>query len=209
MIPLDTPHWQQRGACADAPDDEVFFPAAGDSDYAEARAICGACPVVNECATYALAHPEIDHGMFGGLSPSERNNLRRRRRRAEYKAEHGVEGECPNGHDITAPHSVYKRPNGRTQCRACRRESEARSRALAAAGRTQCAKGHDLTLTGAKGTDGRCLACNRDARRRQRGKSEDEINPRIAAAAAKGAHVSMHVNRGVVSAACEHCVGAA
>lgn len=35
------------------------------------RDFCSSCPVLFECRSYGLNHPEID-GVFGGLSPLER-----------------------------------------------------------------------------------------------------------------------------------------
>ncbi|MDJ0419068.1 WhiB family transcriptional regulator [Rhodococcus opacus] len=40
-----------------------------------ARAICGPCPVRQDCASHALTYQE--HGVWGGTTESDRNNERR------------------------------------------------------------------------------------------------------------------------------------
>lgn len=65
--------WIQQAACADEPTD-LFFPE--DQPGIElAKAICGACPVKPECASYAIAIPSLD-GIWGGLTRHERTKLR-------------------------------------------------------------------------------------------------------------------------------------
>ena len=48
--------------------------------YKEAKKMCSFCPAIQACAEYALAAQE-QHGVWGGLSPSERNALITRHRR--------------------------------------------------------------------------------------------------------------------------------
>ncbi|HZR48126.1 MAG TPA: WhiB family transcriptional regulator [Streptosporangiaceae bacterium] len=69
--------WAARAQCADA-DPELFFPP-GDDPAAEARQICSQCPVRDDCLAYALDAGE-QYGIWGGLDPAERRNLRRRQR---------------------------------------------------------------------------------------------------------------------------------
>jgi hypothetical protein len=67
--------WQPRGACHgmdpwDA--DAVFFPAPRDHDaIAEAKELCGWCPVRRDCLNYALEH-DLKEGIWGGLTADER-----------------------------------------------------------------------------------------------------------------------------------------
>ncbi|WP_405735042.1 WhiB family transcriptional regulator [Streptomyces sp. NBC_01537] len=67
--------WHVRGLChgmpaADA--DELFFPAPRDHEaIAEAKSICGRCPVKKDCFNHALDN-EIRHGLWGGLTEAER-----------------------------------------------------------------------------------------------------------------------------------------
>ena len=67
--------WNADARCADT-DPEIFFPSA-DSPATEARAICWNCPVRDDCLAYALDADE-EYGIWGGLDPRERQNLRRR-----------------------------------------------------------------------------------------------------------------------------------
>ena len=59
-------------------DPEIFFPEPGTSHTRELRwAIeeCGKCPVRQECAEYAIAANE-PYGLWGGLTPRERQQIR-------------------------------------------------------------------------------------------------------------------------------------
>jgi Transcription factor WhiB len=70
--------WQYDAACQDAPDPDVFFPGKGE-DGGAAKQVCAACPVTSECLDFALAtmpHPDMDFGVYGGLTPPERARLR-------------------------------------------------------------------------------------------------------------------------------------
>lgn len=48
-----------------------------DQDYGLARAVCEQCPVKQTCLQWALDHNE-DHGMWGAMTPPEREALRKR-----------------------------------------------------------------------------------------------------------------------------------
>jgi WhiB family redox-sensing transcriptional regulator len=56
-------------------DPELWFPEL-DSLWrvAQAKNICGKCPVKQECLDYALVNKFKD-GIWGGLSPTERHRL--------------------------------------------------------------------------------------------------------------------------------------
>lgn len=69
--------WAARARCADT-DPEIFFPP-GDDPATQARQICRQCPVRDDCLDYALDAGE-QYGIWGGLDPAERRNLRRRQR---------------------------------------------------------------------------------------------------------------------------------
>ena len=56
--------WQQHALCAQT-DPEAFFPEKGGSTR-EAKAVCQACQVREECLEYALANDER-FGIWGGL----------------------------------------------------------------------------------------------------------------------------------------------
>ena len=75
----DARHWRHDAACIGA-DLDLFFPVgvAGPAQWqiAQARAICARCPVRAQCLEYALSAGE-DHGIWGGLTPQQRRELRR------------------------------------------------------------------------------------------------------------------------------------
>jgi WhiB family transcriptional regulator, redox-sensing transcriptional regulator len=71
----DDREWMLEAKCLDA-DPEAFFPEKGGSTR-EAKRICAACPVREECLDHALANDER-FGIWGGLSERERRRLKRR-----------------------------------------------------------------------------------------------------------------------------------
>ncbi|WP_073224376.1 WhiB family transcriptional regulator [Streptomyces sp. NBRC 110465] len=78
--------WQTRGTChgMDVEDAEaVFFPGPRDhEDIAEAKELCGWCPVRRDCLDFALENG-LKEGIWGGLTKAERaplhKNLHKRR----------------------------------------------------------------------------------------------------------------------------------
>ena len=73
--------WLDQAACRGLNPD-LWFPARETpQDYAPAKRVCAACPVRVECLEYALSVPMLlREGIFGGLSPKERQREARRRR---------------------------------------------------------------------------------------------------------------------------------
>ncbi len=67
--------WQEQALCAQT-DPEAFFPEKGGSTR-EAKRICRACGVRDECLEFALRHDER-FGIWGGLSERERRRLKKR-----------------------------------------------------------------------------------------------------------------------------------
>ena len=70
----------ESAACAEIGDPDYFFPE-GKAEEAERlpnlRRICGGCIERRECLAYAIKE-EIQHGIWGGKTPSERGqNLKR------------------------------------------------------------------------------------------------------------------------------------
>lgn len=71
--------WQLHGACR-GEDPGIFFHPEGERGPARAaresaaKAICGRCPVLNECAAHALAVRE-PYGVWGGLSEDDREAI--------------------------------------------------------------------------------------------------------------------------------------
>ena len=68
--------WRLRAACREV-DSAVFFSPDGERGparevrEARAKAICARCPVIRECAGYAIVAGER-YGVWGGLSERER-----------------------------------------------------------------------------------------------------------------------------------------
>lgn len=67
--------WQDEALCAQT-DPDAFFPEQGMSSR-DAKSVCAACPVRQECLEYALENDER-FGVWGGLSERERRALRSR-----------------------------------------------------------------------------------------------------------------------------------
>lgn len=66
--------WQAEALCAQT-DPEAFFPEKGGSTR-DAKRVCSACPVREECLKYAMDNDER-FGIWGGLSERERRRLRK------------------------------------------------------------------------------------------------------------------------------------
>lgn len=79
--------WREQRACNGVPV-EVFFPApevARRTAYNEARAICLRCPVRLQCLEDVMAEEGTGFyrdGYRGGMSPSQRHEEMKRRRRS-------------------------------------------------------------------------------------------------------------------------------
>lgn len=76
--------WRSRANCKGAPDD-IFFPVEHRRSPVEAKRICRACPVRAACLNEAMS-VENDSmrgrfGIYGGLTPTERAALAKRRTR--------------------------------------------------------------------------------------------------------------------------------
>lgn len=74
--------YRDRARCRNE-DPELFYPLgegrAFTEQIAEAKEVCGACPVRAECLEDALARREPD-GIWGALTADERRALLRRQR---------------------------------------------------------------------------------------------------------------------------------
>lgn len=71
--------WRKQGACASPfVDPEVMFPSSAPGELANAKRICGACPVGIKCGQWAI-EKRIEFGVWGGMSESERRTILRRR----------------------------------------------------------------------------------------------------------------------------------
>jgi len=61
--------WRRQARCNNAPPD-LFFPET-EEDAATAKAICAQCPVLAECRSWILEHPE-NTGVWAGTTEQER-----------------------------------------------------------------------------------------------------------------------------------------
>lgn len=80
LMQAEYPAYDGMEPCVEAPD--MFYPEnlhgyALTQAYDVARSMCEECPVRVECARWGIAH-ELD-GMWGGLTPKERQRIRSRR----------------------------------------------------------------------------------------------------------------------------------
>lgn len=81
LIPADTGDWRDDAECRrHAPD--LWFPVGDNqlarSQAAEAKSICGRCPVRIRCLSWALETRQ-DQGVWGGMTEKERLALHKRR----------------------------------------------------------------------------------------------------------------------------------
>jgi WhiB family transcriptional regulator, redox-sensing transcriptional regulator len=85
-------NWRSAGACRSA-DPDLFFPisSAGPAQrqIAQAKMICAACGVRQECLDFAVTHGQV-HGIWGGTTAEDRQRDRRRKRRAAAAARRRV-----------------------------------------------------------------------------------------------------------------------
>ena len=84
-------NWQEHARCRNLPPN-LFFPQPTAAAQAEqAKAECRRCPVMEQCARWAMDN-NIADGVWGGLTEEERRGVRRRGdRRHQYKAARDAE----------------------------------------------------------------------------------------------------------------------
>jgi len=71
--------WTREAACATV-SPELFFPEKGETN-ADAKTICGTCPVIAECYT-AAQELKPQFGIWAGLSIRQLNERRKKERAA-------------------------------------------------------------------------------------------------------------------------------
>lgn len=86
--------WVNDAACKGMETD-LFFPPVGSNNL-QARQVCDACPVLEQCRNYARQNSER-HGVWGGESPKERRSGERGISRRSLESpipasKHGSEG---------------------------------------------------------------------------------------------------------------------
>jgi WhiB family redox-sensing transcriptional regulator len=77
-VDLLRPRWMHHAACRGQGFDAWFSTDEEGEETDAARRVCAGCPVRPECLAYAL-DCSIRYGLWGGLSPTERAALNRRR----------------------------------------------------------------------------------------------------------------------------------
>ena len=79
---MERPKWMADANCAGTSPDLFYAPLVSDGGskyypvalYAEAKKVCAGCTVKAECLEWGME--DIHYGVYGGLSPLERRNLR-------------------------------------------------------------------------------------------------------------------------------------
>ncbi|MFI8003133.1 WhiB family transcriptional regulator [Streptomyces sp. NPDC086010] len=81
-------NWRMHAACRDE-DPDLFFPIGSTGpalvQVEEAKAVCGTCPVREQCLDWALEYAQ-DAGVWGGMDENERRALKRRRARRHARS---------------------------------------------------------------------------------------------------------------------------
>lgn len=67
-------------------DPELWYGESGEDrlNYKPAKQFCSRCPVIDVCLAYALEANELD-GVWGGLSPLERRDMRNAQQRVKTR----------------------------------------------------------------------------------------------------------------------------
>jgi WhiB family redox-sensing transcriptional regulator len=82
--------WKLKGACRDE-DVELFFPDGEGREFtaqiADAKEICSWCPAAIRAQCLAWATDNVESGIWGGTTETERATIRRERRQAAVQAE--------------------------------------------------------------------------------------------------------------------------
>lgn len=75
---IHAPAWMDGSELCAQADPRIFHAEPGEHDkVAQAKEVCGACPLLEACFTFAM---ETDQrfGVWGGTSPEDRKRLRKR-----------------------------------------------------------------------------------------------------------------------------------
>jgi WhiB family redox-sensing transcriptional regulator len=125
-----TRSWRDLAACLDVVS-AAYDPFFADSTelQAEAIAICTACPVRDDCLTFAVRTGQ-QYGIWGGqperiirrLIAADRAG-RPQARRVSASHPQASKTHCKHGHPYNAANTYYTR-DGRRRCRTCLREAQ-------------------------------------------------------------------------------------
>jgi len=78
QLVAEPPPWRAEAACVGMPVAVFFPPPGGKVD--EALQVCGRCSVRVDCLEEAIADPDLDHDVRGGMTARARAAHRRARR---------------------------------------------------------------------------------------------------------------------------------
>src|SRR5437899_8363799 len=85
---MNRPVWMDHAACRRV---AINFFATKGQKLGPARAVCESCAVRSHCLEYGLDHDDAKgYGIWGGLSPRERQDLRRKSRLAQIRVRRGA-----------------------------------------------------------------------------------------------------------------------
>ena len=76
-LELEPEFWRDGAACAEHPGIDFFATPDRLAEIARAKAICGSCPVADDCLAFGIATNQPD-GIWGGYTSKERIAIRRR-----------------------------------------------------------------------------------------------------------------------------------
>lgn len=99
--------WREQALCAQH-NPEQWFPDQIGNHPDPAAQICRQCPVRTQCLEYAITNNEM-HGIWGGMTAQQRQNISDRR---STQVSH-----CGQGHEFTAENTIVKQ--GFRRCRTC------------------------------------------------------------------------------------------
>lgn len=71
------PEWMVDGLCQQV-DPDLWFPDTDPYQVQKAKAVCMSCPVMSECADYAITR-YVPYGIWGGMTADDRVTYRRRK----------------------------------------------------------------------------------------------------------------------------------
>lgn len=76
LVVGDPAPWMKQALCRET-DPELFFPPSENHrrQVNEAKSVCRQCPVVHDCAGYAIERPALG-GIWGGTTDTERRRIR-------------------------------------------------------------------------------------------------------------------------------------
>lgn len=123
--------WREQAACLKH-DAELWFPSSqADPRIRDAKAICRTCPVIAQCATFAVNER---YGIWAATTEWERSNAKRRERRGVGTGPHGS-AKALRAHLDAGEEPCAQCQKGARQREASKlRKRELRARNIAASG---------------------------------------------------------------------------